>query len=112
MGLLISSTPTWSPPRRPRSASHWPRTTRRLPTASPPLASRPSSAVARLPASRLSTTQSRLPKKVEPRFRLVRHGLADKVEKKSRKQRKELRNRQKRVKGTKKATVGSAGKKK
>merc|ERR1719337_350483 len=51
-------------------------------------------------------------KKVEPRFRLVRHGLADKVEKKSRKQRKELRNRQKRVKGTKKATVGSAGKKK
>merc|ERR1711931_493634 len=51
-------------------------------------------------------------KKVEPRFRLVRHGLADKIEKKSRKQRKELRNRQKRVKGTKKATVGSAGKKK
>merc|ERR1712233_184189 len=51
-------------------------------------------------------------KKVEPRFRLVRHGLADKVEKKSRKQRKELRNRQKRVKGTKKATVGTAGKKK
>merc|ERR1711892_624771 len=35
---------------------------------------------------------------------------ANKVEKKSRKQRKELRNRQKRVKGTKKATVGSAGK--
>merc|ERR1712021_32702 len=35
---------------------------------------------------------------------------AKKVEKKSRKQRKELRNRQKRVKGTKKATVGSAGK--
>merc|ERR1712212_868675 len=51
-------------------------------------------------------------KKNEPRFRLVRHGLADKVEKKSRKQRKELRNRQKRVKGTKKATVGTAGKKK
>merc|ERR1712187_941934 len=51
-------------------------------------------------------------KKVEPRFRLVRHGLADKIEKKSRKQRKELRNCQKRVKGTKKATVGSAGKKK
>merc|ERR1712142_566768 len=51
-------------------------------------------------------------KKVEPRYRLVRHGLADKVEKKSRKQRKELRNRQKRVKGTKKATVGTAGKKK
>merc|ERR1712227_671406 len=51
-------------------------------------------------------------KKNEPRFRLVGHGLADKVEKKSRKQRKELRNRQKRVKGTKKATVGTAGKKK
>merc|ERR1711868_2835 len=51
-------------------------------------------------------------KKNEPRFRLVRHGLADKVEKKSRKQRKELKNRQKRVKGTKKATVGTAGKKK
>merc|ERR1711921_56624 len=51
-------------------------------------------------------------KKVEPRFRLIRHGLAEKVEKKSRKQRKEVRNRQKRVKGTKKATVGTAGKKK
>merc|ERR1711990_1256753 len=48
----------------------------------------------------------------EPRFRLARHGLADKVEKKSRKQRKELRNRQNRVKGTKKAAVGTAGKKK
>merc|ERR1712130_168500 len=28
-------------------------------------------------------------KKVEPRYRLIRHGLADKIEKKSRKQRKE-----------------------
>merc|ERR1712142_845915 len=44
-------------------------------------------------------------KKVEPRYRLVRHGLADKVEKK-------LENKEKRVKGTKKATVGTAGKKK
>jgi small subunit ribosomal protein S24e len=50
-------------------------------------------------------------KKVEPRYRLIRHGLADKIEKKSRKQRKELRNRQKKVRGTKKATIG-AGKKK
>merc|ERR1739848_754852 len=50
-------------------------------------------------------------KKVEPRYRLIRHGLADKVEKKSRKQRKELKNRQKKVRGTKKAQVGSAKKK-
>merc|ERR1712233_62255 len=50
-------------------------------------------------------------KKVEPRYRLIRHGLADKIEKKSRKQREELRNRQKKVRGTKKATIG-AGKKK
>merc|ERR1711939_238311 len=51
-------------------------------------------------------------KKYEPKYRLVRHGLADKVDKKSRKQRRELRNRQKKVRGTKKATVGSGGKKK
>merc|ERR1712018_715720 len=50
-------------------------------------------------------------KKVEPRFRLIRHGLATKIEKKSRKQRKELRNRQKKVRGTKKANVGSGKKK-
>merc|ERR1712113_726654 len=50
-------------------------------------------------------------KKVEPRFRLIRHGLATKIEKKSRKQRKELKNRQKKVRGTKKANVGSGKKK-
>merc|ERR1711898_50890 len=31
-------------------------------------------------------------KKIEPRYRLIRHGLAEKVDKKARKQRKELRN--------------------
>merc|ERR1711881_180983 len=51
-------------------------------------------------------------KKFEPKYRLVRHGLATKVDKKSRKQRRELRNRQKKVRGTKKATVGAAQKKK
>merc|ERR1712241_213234 len=50
-------------------------------------------------------------KRIEPRFRLVRHGLAEKIEKKSRKQRKELRNRKKKVKGTKKANVGTGKKK-
>merc|ERR1712227_500138 len=50
-------------------------------------------------------------KKTEPRFRLIRHGLAEKVEKKARKQRKELKNRQKKVRGTKKANVGSGKKK-
>jgi small subunit ribosomal protein S24e len=47
----------------------------------------------------------------KPTNRLVRHGLAEKIEKKSRKQRKELRNRKKKVKGTKKANVGSGKKK-
>uniref|UniRef100_A0A8R1HWI3 Small ribosomal subunit protein eS24 n=1 Tax=Caenorhabditis japonica TaxID=281687 RepID=A0A8R1HWI3_CAEJA len=49
-------------------------------------------------------------KKFEPKFRLVRMGLATKVEKPGRKQRKERKNRQKKVRGTAKAKV-SAGKK-
>merc|ERR1712228_537140 len=56
------------------------------------------------PDSLLSTTLLRLPKKIEPRYRLIRHGLAEKIEKKSRKQRKELKNRQKKVRGTKRPT--------
>lgn len=46
---------------------------------------------------------------VEPRYRLVRAGLADKKTG-SRKQRKELRNRRKKVRGVKKAKVGAGGK--
>merc|ERR1719414_2938061 len=49
-------------------------------------------------------------KKTEPRYRLIRHGLAEKVDTKARKQRKELKNRQKKVRGTKKANVGSGKK--
>uniref|UniRef100_A0A6G1SAZ8 40S ribosomal protein S24 n=1 Tax=Aceria tosichella TaxID=561515 RepID=A0A6G1SAZ8_9ACAR len=49
-------------------------------------------------------------KKFEPRHRLVRMGLATKVERGGRKQRKERKNRQKKVRGTAKAKV-SAGKK-
>merc|ERR1711876_84870 len=50
-------------------------------------------------------------KKNEIRFRQVRAGLADKIEKKARAQRRQLKNRKKKVKGTAKSKVGSAGKK-
>merc|ERR1739838_1186639 len=49
-------------------------------------------------------------KKNEPKHRLARHGLYEK-KKTSRKQRKERKNRMKKVRGTKKASVGAAGKK-
>ncbi|TSK22758.1 40S ribosomal protein S24 [Bagarius yarrelli] len=49
-------------------------------------------------------------KKNEPKYRLARHGLYEK-KKTSRKQRKERKNRMKKVRGTKKASVGAAGKK-
>ncbi|CAI4227997.1 unnamed protein product [Auanema sp. JU1783] len=49
-------------------------------------------------------------KKFEPTFRLVRMGLATKVERGGRKQRKERKNRQKKVRGTAKNKV-QAGKK-
>ena len=45
-------------------------------------------------------------KKFEPRHRLVRSGLAKKVEKASRKLRKERKNRSKKVRGTSKAKAG------
>merc|ERR1712121_77196 len=45
-------------------------------------------------------------KKNEIRFRQVRAGLADKIEKKARAQRRQLKNRKKKVKGTKKDSVG------
>lgn len=48
-------------------------------------------------------------KKFEPKFRLVRHGMV-KVARVSRKQRKERKNRQKKVRGTKKAKVGTGKK--
>merc|ERR1711974_203276 len=50
-------------------------------------------------------------KKNEIRFRQVRAGLAEKVEKKARAQRRQLKNRKKKVKGTKKDKVGAGGKK-
>merc|ERR1711931_191054 len=50
-------------------------------------------------------------KKYEPKYRLARHGVIDK-KKTGRKQIKELKNRKKKVRGTAKAKVGAAGKKK
>jgi small subunit ribosomal protein S24e len=49
-------------------------------------------------------------KKFEPRYRLVRQGLAE-PKKTARKQRKERKNRMKKVRGTKKASVKDAKKK-
>lgn len=49
-------------------------------------------------------------KKVEPKYRLVRNGLATR-EKTGRKQRKERKNRMKKIRGTKKTKVGAGGKK-
>ncbi|KAI0212159.1 40S ribosomal protein S24 [Lamellibrachia satsuma] len=49
-------------------------------------------------------------KKLEPKYRLQRHGLYEKP-KSSRKQRKDRKNRMKKVRGTKKSKVGAAGKK-
>merc|ERR1712173_494784 len=49
-------------------------------------------------------------KKNEVRFRQVRAGLAEKIEKKARAQRRQLKNRKKKVKGTKKDSVGGGKK--
>jgi small subunit ribosomal protein S24e len=49
-------------------------------------------------------------KKNEPKYRLIRHGLATGVQT-SRKQRKERKNRAKKVRGTKKAKTVAGGKK-
>lgn len=51
-------------------------------------------------------------KRFEPRHRLVRSGLATKVEKANRKNRKERKNRQKKVRGTAKKKAGDPAKKK
>lgn len=51
-------------------------------------------------------------KRFEPRHRLVRSGLAPKVEKASRKLRKERKNRSKKVRGVKKVKAGEPAKKK
>ncbi|KAH8835741.1 ribosomal protein L23/L15e core domain-containing protein [Flagelloscypha sp. PMI_526] len=51
-------------------------------------------------------------KKFEPRYRLVRSGLATKVEKPSRKLRKERKNRAKKLRGTKKSKAAEPAKKK
>jgi len=51
-------------------------------------------------------------KKFEPRYRLVRAGLAPKVEKASRKLRKERKNRAKKFRGTKKSKAAEPSKKK
>merc|ERR1711915_931918 len=48
-------------------------------------------------------------KKTEPKFRQARHGLLE-LSKSGRKQRKERKNRMKKVRGTKKAKVGSGKK--
>ncbi|KAJ1691076.1 hypothetical protein LUZ63_015231 [Rhynchospora breviuscula] len=50
-------------------------------------------------------------KKYEPKYRLIRNGLATKVEK-SRKQMKERKNRAKKIRGVKKTKAGDAAKKK
>merc|ERR1739847_46703 len=49
-------------------------------------------------------------KKNEIRFRQVRAGLCEKIDKKARQQRKQLKNRQKKVRGVKKTKVGSGKK--
>ncbi|KAH8078353.1 40S ribosomal protein S24 [Filobasidium floriforme] len=51
-------------------------------------------------------------KKFEPKHRLVRSGLAPKVDKTNRKNRKERKNRQKKVRGTAKRKAGEPAKKK
>ncbi|KAK8858854.1 hypothetical protein IAR55_003084 [Kwoniella newhampshirensis] len=51
-------------------------------------------------------------KKFEPKHRLVRNGLAEKVVKASRKLRKERKNRSKKVRGVAKSKAGEAAKKK
>ena len=50
-------------------------------------------------------------KKFEPKFRLYRQGVMERPTKTSAKQKKERKNRMKKVRGTKKAKVGAAGKK-
>ncbi|KAH8950972.1 hypothetical protein BDL97_10G112800 [Sphagnum fallax] len=50
-------------------------------------------------------------KKFEPKYRLIRNGLATKVEK-SRKQMKERKNRAKKIRGVKKTKASDAAKKK
>merc|ERR1712058_79933 len=50
-------------------------------------------------------------KKFEPKYRLGRQGVIDRPAKNSRKHAKERKNRTKKVRGTKKAKVGAAGKK-
>merc|ERR1711899_134087 len=50
-------------------------------------------------------------KKFEPKFRLRRQGVMKAAAKTSRKQKKGRKNRMKKVRGTKKAKVGTAGKK-
>merc|ERR1712193_278895 len=50
-------------------------------------------------------------KKFEPKYRLGRQGVIERPPKNSRKQAKEKKNRMKKVRGTKKAKVGAAGKK-
>ncbi len=49
-------------------------------------------------------------KKFEPKFRLVRQGVQERVTKTSRKQKKERKNRMKKVRGIKKAKVGTGKK--
>lgn len=49
-------------------------------------------------------------KKFEPKYRLIRHGVAEKVQRAGRKQRKERKNRQKKVRGTKKSKIGTGKK--
>jgi len=51
-------------------------------------------------------------RKFEPKYRLVRSGMAKKIEKASRKLRKERKNRAKKVRGTKKAKASEPAKKK
>merc|ERR1712098_338153 len=50
-------------------------------------------------------------KKFEPKYRLVRQGVAEAKAKVSRKQKRRGRNRMKKVRGTAKSKVGQAGKK-
>ncbi|MES1923514.1 hypothetical protein MHBO_005096 [Bonamia ostreae] len=59
--------------------------------------------------ARIYTTADQM-KGIEPRHRLVRLGVLEKVTKKSRKSIKELKNRKKKVRGKKKAAIGKVNK--
>ena len=107
----MSFTPTRPQLPRLTSARSSPRCTSAPPTVSWPSASRPTLVAARALASPSFYDTMDYAKKFEPKFRLIRQGVLERPTKQGRKQKKERKNRMKKVRGTKKAKVGAAGKK-